>query len=147
VLALLWPGSAWTLLDANRRRAHFLERAAARLGCRDRLRVLCERAEIVGRTATERGAYSLIVARGFGPPGVTTECAAPLLRVGGRLVVSEPPGAADARWPQAALEELGLESEGAVRAEAGSYRVLLQTFLCPDRYPRRVGVPGKRPRF
>ena len=49
-----------------------------------------------------------MTARSFGPPAATAECAAPLLAVGGLLVVSEPPDGPD-RWPADALAALGLE--------------------------------------
>jgi 16S rRNA (guanine527-N7)-methyltransferase len=76
---------------------------------------------------------------------VTAECAAPLLAVGGLLVVSEPPDGR--RWPASALEPLGMAVEGMVRGAAGTFQRLRQVTPCPDRYPRRVGIPAKRPLF
>ena len=77
-----------------------------------------------------RGRFSAVVARSFGKPAVTAECAAPLLKVGGRLIVSEPPPTVPAspgsggggapvtacspvegRWPEAGCAELGLRFE------------------------------------
>lgn len=144
VLAMVWPTAAGVLLDANDRRTEFLARAAARLAP-GRVVVRRDRAESAGRDPTLRGAADLVVARGFGPPAVTAECGAPLLAVGGRLIVSEPPGA-PARWPSAPLAQLGLEPTGVVLAGAG-YAVLAQRSPCPDRFPRRIGVPTKRPLF
>ena len=56
----------------------------------DRVEVWCGRAERLGRDAHRRGAFDAVVSRGFGAPAITAECAAPFLRVGGQLVVSEP---------------------------------------------------------
>jgi 16S rRNA (guanine527-N7)-methyltransferase len=78
---------------------------------------------------------------------VTAECGAPFLAAGGHIVVSEPPDGDDARWPAEGVQELGLAADGIVRTEAGSYRLLRQVAPCPDRYPRRVGMPAKRPLF
>ena len=50
----------------------------------------------------------MVVARTFGPPALTAECATGFLAVGGRLVVSEPEQEDMARWPAAALTRLGL---------------------------------------
>jgi 16S rRNA (guanine527-N7)-methyltransferase len=93
------------------------------------------------------------VSRSFGPPAVVAECAAPFLEVGGRLVVSEPPGPLD-RWDHAEeLAELGLAVPPADPSDPsdphgrGSYRTLIQISACPPRYPRRVGIPAKRPLF
>jgi 16S rRNA (guanine527-N7)-methyltransferase len=86
-----------------------------------------------------------VVARALAPPAVTAECAAPLLAIGGHLVVSDPPGGGgDARWWPAGLAELGLESVPSITASA-SYAVFVATQPCPQRFPRRPGVPSKRP--
>lgn len=143
VLAGLWPVCQFVLIDANERRTAFLAEAVETLGLGGRVTVVRERAEVVGREPAHRGQYDGVVARGFGSPPVTAECAAPLLRVGGRLVVSEPPEAA-ARWEPAGLAALGLALDRVVEAGA-RYQVLTQVAMCPERYPRRVGVPGKRP--
>jgi len=108
--------------------------------------VLGDRAEHVGRDPAHRGTYDLAVARGFGPPAVVAECAAPLLRVGGTLVVSDPPGGEPGRWPAEGLAPLGMAPEGVAVAEA-AYQRVRQVQPCPARFPRRAGVPAKRPLF
>lgn len=143
VLARLWPASTGVLVDANERRTAFLRAAVEGLGLGERVMVVRGRAEDVARDAAWRGSFDAVVARGFAPPPVTAECGAPLLRVGGLLVVSEPPEEAG-RWDGDGLALLGLVDDGVVTAEA-RYRILRQAAACPDRYPRRVGVPGKRP--
>ncbi len=144
------PGGAgfpWTLLDSRRRSVTFLREAVGTLGLAGRVAVVEGRAEDVGRSPEHRGRYRLVTARGFGPPAVTAECAAALLVVGGRLVVSEPPGSGGERWPAYALERLGLGLLKVVRLHQGSFVVLEQRSTCPDAYPRRAGVPAKRPLF
>jgi 16S rRNA (guanine527-N7)-methyltransferase len=145
VLALAWPDTTWVLIDAHRRRCAFLERALLELELGSRAVVVCERAEVTGR-GTRRSTQDLVVARGFGPPAVTAECAAPLLRPGGRLLVAEPPGGAPERWPEAGLAALGLRREGRL-VEPVAIQILRQVSPCPGRFPRRVGTPAKRPLF
>ena len=141
VLADLWPSADVVLLDSMERRTAFLAEAVAGLGWGSRVEVVRKRAEAYGRE--HRGEFDAAVARGFATPPVTAECAAPLLRVGALLVVSEPPEEAG-RWPAGGLAPLGLELGS--RVEAGAhYQVLRQASVCPDAYPRRVGIPGKRP--
>jgi 16S rRNA (guanine527-N7)-methyltransferase len=142
VLALGWPASHWVYLDASERRTAFLTEAVDEVGLADRVQVLRGRAEDLGRDPALRGGFDLVTARGFGAPAVTAECAAPFLAVGGRLLVSEPPGD-DERWIPAGLALLGLLRGPRLHG----CQVLDQTEPCPDRYPRRVGIPAKRPLF
>ena len=117
------------LLEANERRAQFLERAVAACALQDGC-ALCssEPRYAAGTPCTER-TFDGVVARSFGAPAVVAECAAPFLRVGGWLIVSEPPsddgprgrvghrrdGCAapttegPGRWPADKLAPLGLE--------------------------------------
>jgi 16S rRNA (guanine527-N7)-methyltransferase len=148
VLALAWPDAHFTLLDAGGRRAAFLRRAVAGCGLDGRVSVVEGRAEDVGRDPQRRGAYQLVVARSFGRPATTAECAAPFLEVGGALVVSARPEDEDegARWSEDGLAALGLGPAHLVRGDYG-FVVIRQVIPCPERHPRRVGVPAKRPLF
>lgn len=126
-------------MEANGRRARFLEQAVHRLRLGPQVRIRAERAELLARDPIERAAYEAVTARGFGPPGVTAECGAPFLRVGGRLLTSEPPE--ERSWPEGPLGEVGLVAAG----RRAGVMVLEQRQPCPDRYPRRS--PAKRPLF
>ena len=170
VVAGAWPEATVVLLEANERRAQFLERAVVACALQERVSVVHQRAEICGRDPLYRGTFGGVVVRSFGSPAVVAECAAPFLRVGGWLVVSEPPGETGGtiapgagsapdqedlqraiteeigRWPADKLAPLGLEPVKSVRTEFG-YQILRQVLLCPDQFPRRNGVPSKRPLF
>lgn len=149
ILAMAWPRATFVLLDSSERRTVALARAVGRLGLEDRVVVVRARAEDVGRDPAWRGRSDLVVARGFGPPAVTAECAAPLLPVGGLVVVSEPPPGEPgrARWDPAGLAKLGLRSLRQVDLPTARFRVLEQDEVCPDRYPRRAAALAKRPLF
>jgi 16S rRNA (guanine527-N7)-methyltransferase len=146
VLAVLWPRSRWTLIEARARRAAFLREALGGLELSDRVEVLGQRAEETGRDSRHRGEADLVVARSFGPPAVTAECAAPLLCTDGYLIVAEPPGGAPDRWPAGPLALLGLIPD-ANRSAPVALQRLRQTHPCPARYPRRAGIPAKRPLY
>jgi 16S rRNA (guanine527-N7)-methyltransferase len=143
-LACARPDLELVLVDSSARRGAFLESVVEALGLEDRVRVVVGRAEVVGRSEL-RGTADAVVARGFGAPPATAECAAPLLRVGGRLVVSEPPEGPP-RWPANGIAPLGLVVMG---PPGGTPRlqVLELRSPCPEEYPRRDGVPAKRPLF
>lgn len=144
VLACRWPAAEAVLVEVMARRCRLLESAVGVLGLVN-CRVVEARAEEVGRDPSHRGAYDLVAARSFGPPAVTAECAAPFLTMGGRLLVAEPPEPDPARWPDAGLAQLGLGP--AVADRRGDVAAVLITKVAPtaDRWPRRTGIPSKRP--
>jgi len=149
VLAAMWPGTDLTLFDSNRRRTDFLTEEIQEWGVTDRVTVVRGRAEESGRLPALRARFEVVTARSFGSPAVTAECAAPFLEVGGILVVSEPPdaGVSD-RWPVEGLEEVGLVPLSTRRhRERFGYRVIEKQSETPDRFPRRTGIPAKRPLF
>ncbi len=96
-----------------------------------------------------RDSFELTSARSFGSPAVTAECAAPLLLTSGLLIVSEPPGdTREARWPPAGLMGLGLVPRETTRFDGRfTFQVIEKVEPTPDRFPRRVGIPAKRPLF
>ncbi len=100
------PGLRVVMVDAIQKRASFLVWATLELGLAERSDVWCGRAEVFGHEGGRRGIFDAVVARGFGPPSSTLECGAPLLRPGGRLVVSEPPGYRE--YPAGGLVRCGL---------------------------------------
>jgi len=146
VLLFEWPTTTFVWLDSSERSTEFLASAAARLGETARVEVVRGRAEEVGRQPALRHQLDLVVARSFGRPAVTAECAAPFLAAGGHVVVSEPPRELVDRWDATGLALLGLEKSGHWRDEAG-YQVLRQVWACPERFARRSGRPQKHPLF
>lgn len=154
VLVAHWPAAHAVLLDASARRCAFLTEAAGALGCAGRVTVLRARAEEAGRRDDLRGQFDTVVARGFGSPSVTAECAAPFLVLNGTLIVSEPPGGDDdqggrggpGRWSTAGLAMLGLAADRTWTTPY-HYRSFVLERPCPENYPRRDGVPAKRPLF
>ena len=143
VLALHRPTLGWVLVESRERRATWLCEAVARAGIAATVEVRHERAETTGRGPL-RGAGSVVTARSFAAPGVTAECAAPLLAPGGRLWVAEPPAPSVERWPSKPMHELGLR---ALPPSVPSWAGFEAVRPCPERYPRAVGVPSKRPLF
>lgn len=142
VVALATPAWSWVLLDSMERRTAFLGDAVVELDLVDRVTVWRERAEVAGRDPGHRGRYDVVTARSFAAPAVTAECAAPLLRVGGVLVVSEPPESDPTRWPADGLAALGFDP---VPEHQGSWIALRLAREAPDQAPRKVGLPAKRP--
>jgi len=147
VLLACWPTARVVLVDANERRTEFLSEITTELVRFGEVEVIRGRAEEVGRSEEFRTQFDLVTSRSFGAPAVAAECGAGLLAVGGAMVVSEPPEGGD-RWPDDGLRPLGLVSSTRLRFEERfSYQVLRKEGQTGDRYPRRTGIPSKRPLF
>lgn len=142
-LAGLWPSSRWILLDAALRRVHLLRDSVDALGWAGRVTVVHGRAEDVARDPAYRGVADLVTSRSFGPPAVAAECGAAFLCVGGVMAVTEPPESGGGRWDADGLARLGLHRDALV----GGLQVLRCVELTAPAFPRRPGVPGKRPLF
>ncbi len=149
VIAVCLAPTPVALLDAGVRRCAFLRSAAADLADCAVLTVIEGRAEEIGRQPEYEGQFGTVTARSFGRPAVTAECGARFLAVGGVLIVSEPPAGAlssvSSRWDASAMAPLGL-APTEVRDVAGTRIAAIAKIAPTDtRYPRRVGVPAKRP--
>jgi hypothetical protein len=129
-MAVAFEQLRMVLIDASAKRTAFLVWAVVELGLAGRVEVERGRAEVLGHDERHRFAYDAVVARSFGPPATTLECAAPLLREGGRCVISEPPEGRT--WPAAELAELGLSYE----TSPPGYAVFTRSGSVPDELPR-----------
>jgi 16S rRNA (guanine527-N7)-methyltransferase len=143
-LALAHPATTWTLVDAWEARVVALDRAIRTLELGDRVTALHARAEELAR-GPMRGSADVVAARSFGPAAATAECAAPLLRVGGLLIVSVP--ADGDQWPADGVPELGLAVVRTWEAAGGRYRMFRATAPAADRFPRRPAAQRRRPVF
>ena len=151
VLALLWPQTRVELLESRGNKCRFLERTARALGLTN-VTVHHGRAEQFGRSPSRREQYDLVTARALAAMPVLAELTLPLARVGGWVV---------------AMKSADLGPELAAAAEAvdrlgGAPQPLLMPYerscgkrcvVClirkskptPAKYPRRAGVPARRP--
>lgn len=145
-LAGLWPESEWVLVDAAARRVRLLTATIERLGWESRVRAVHGRAEDVARDIALRGRADLVTARSFGPPATTAECGMGFLAPSGLLVVSEPPDGTS-RWPADGVARLGLALVPSPDTDTVRIQRLRLAGPLPDRYPRRAGVPQRRPLF
>ncbi len=153
-LLALRPDLDVTLLDAQHRRCELLRSTIERWPVMTSAQVVEGRAEELARSEALADSFDVVVARLFGAPAVTAECAVGFMRPGsGLLLVSEPPDVTAERWPAAGLRELGLADAG-LFDDAGErvpgrarIRMIQRRWDLPDRFPRPVGRPAKRPLF
>ncbi len=147
-IAVALPSAEVALVESQRRKCEFLERvcAAAKI---TNAKVVWARGE---EWAEGRVRNDVVLARALASQAVVLEYAAPLLRVGGRLidwrgVRSEE----DERQADSAAAILGLKREEIRRVAPfeGAVNHHLDVFIkvaeTPDRFPRRAGMARKRP--
>jgi 16S rRNA (guanine527-N7)-methyltransferase len=141
VMAILRPDLRVTLIESDGRKAGFLLHAAALCGC-PLVTVVPRRAEEVGHDPAHRAGYDLAVSRATAAAPVLCELALPLLRAGGRLVALVADAEADARTAAPGAAACG---GGVPAALAPGILSIAKVGPTPERYPRRPGVPARRP--
>jgi 16S rRNA (guanine527-N7)-methyltransferase len=147
-LKIARPGLSITLVEADQRKAAFLVQACARLGLRD-VEVVPRRAEEVGQDSRYRELFDVAVARALAPLPVLVELCLPLVRVGGRLLAQKTEGE-DVTAARHAIEMLGGSPATVSAAPSGARRtgtvvIIDKVRPAPAAYPRRAGVPSRRP--
>ena len=150
-------GCCWT---HSAKRCEFLRERVGRAGLRRPMLGGVGRAEELARRTDLRGSFDLVVARAFGPPATTAECAVGFLSVGGRLAVSEPPAESAARPAEQPAGRPSAPTGSVAAGSAGRARAAGPRLRPPagsrsrgddvgdtgvDRWPRRVGVPRNAP--
>jgi 16S rRNA (guanine527-N7)-methyltransferase len=148
VLAAALPGASVALVEANRRKCDFLERAAGEMELANAI-VVAERAESWAGGIASR---DLVTARAVAPLAVLVEYAAPLLVEGGALVAwkgRRDPGEEADGLAAATATGLELAQVHPVRPWKGAEHLHLHLYLkvglTPNRFPRRPGIASKRP--
>jgi 16S rRNA (guanine527-N7)-methyltransferase len=149
-LALARPDVTWLLVDSVGKKAAALRSFVADLGLHN-VTVAAERAETLGRDPAHREHYDFVAARACAPLPVLAELALPLIRPGGRLLAwkGQVAGSDELARGAAAAELLG-GGEPSVHASLpalGDHTLVEVPKLgpTPDRFPRRPGLPARRP--
>ena len=144
------PDLDLSLLDSHAKRCEFLRRVIGALGLED-AHVIEGRAEVAAREPGLRETFDLVVARAVAPLPLLVELTLPFLRIGGHLAATKGAGAErELLEAGRAIEELGGEPGEVLVVEAHgeseSKLVLVRKARpTPERYPRRTGIPAKRP--
>jgi 16S rRNA (guanine527-N7)-methyltransferase len=150
-LRILLPDLRLTLLESVGKKVTWLQHIVRRLNLSD-VEIIQGRAEELARDAAHRERYDVVVARAVAPLNILAEYCLPFCRTGGRFIA--PKG-------EDAVREAG-EAEAAIRLLGGRLVSVKQVPLpdmladhylvvvdksqqTSDRYPRRTGIPAKRP--
>ncbi len=150
-LKIVCPAMQLTLLEATHKKVVFLRHLIRELGLR-RVQVIHGRAEELGRNPAHREQYDWAIARAVAEMSTLVEYLLPLVRVGGAMLAQKgEAAAAEVHDADAAIITLG----GKVRqlvpvelrglAETRYLVVVDKVAATPEKYPRRPGMPKKRP--
>jgi 16S rRNA (guanine527-N7)-methyltransferase len=138
-------GVALTLVESTTKKAAFLEAAIGALGIDGH--VVPDRAEEAGRDAGLRERFACATARAVASAPTVLELTVPFLRIGGVALLQR--GRMDQRERDAVADAapmLGAALEQEIPLD-GERRILRirKVGSTPQRFPRRSGVPQKRP--
>lgn len=150
-LKIIYPAMELTLVESVSKKADFCRHIVTQLKL-EGVEVIPERAEAVGRMAAHRQKYDWAIARAVAVLPVLVEYLLPLTRIGGNTLAMKGESAhAEAHDAEHAIRLLGghlrklvpVTLPGVVEER---YLVVVDKIAAtPDAYPRRIGVPTKKP--
>lgn len=151
VLKIAFPKWKVTLFDSLQKRILFLQYVIHRLGLTD-ITAVHGRAEDFGHRNDYRGCFSLCVSRAVANISTLSEYCLPFVMSGG-IFLSYKSGDCDEelKAAQSAIEVLGGSVEKSVyftlpdSEDSRSLIVIRKVKITPEKYPRKAGVPSKKP--
>ena len=151
-LKIIFPGIQLSLLEPKRRKLEFVEAVIEKLGLSG-IALLSGRAEKFGRLTVHREKYDVVVSRAVAEIAQLAELALPFCRKDGIFVAHKGIRVnLELTRGHEAIVELGAEVSEVVHVgNVGSFLskaylvVLKKTGYTPTKYPRRDGIPAKRP--
>ncbi len=151
VYAILWPDTEIVLLESQKKRIEFLHDAVTELGLSN-VEILEGRAETHAHALKWRERFDLVTCRALNPLPISLELCLPFLALNGHFLTFKGNNPNDeVKQADFALNKLGggpidlrhyVAGPGANRCSA---LWIQKTGLTPDRYPRKEGIPAKRP--
>ena len=150
-LKIAFPGLRATLIDSSAKKTRFLVELIRILGLSD-IEVLTERAEDLAHNPDLRERFDFVVARAVAKVPALAELSLPFCRVGGIVVLHKKLDVEEeVQRGLKAVEALGgafrgIEEVGDLGyGDARGLVVMDKVGPTPERFPRRPGVPRRRP--
>jgi len=151
VLKLFMPDIQLTLVESVGKKLQFCEHVCKELGIKG-VKFSNARAEELGQDNDHREKYDLAVARAVANMPVLAEYLIPLVTVGGRVIAQKgETGPAEVQRADYAIQLLGgrlrqIKPITLPEIVEDRYLVVIDKVAAThDKYPRRVGIPAKRP--
>ena len=154
-LKIAMPEIQLTLVESIAKKCGFLENLVAKLSL-NLTEVVNDRAENIGQNKIFREKFDAAVSRAFAKFSQNLEMALPLVKKGGRLLIYKTESSAFGKEEGVGSVEKALNILGGKLDEHFCYQLpgqaltyCLMVFekinLSPKEYPRKVGVPDKKP--
>lgn len=150
-LKIVMPQLRVTLLEATGKKTAFLQHLIQSLNL-TAVSVVTARAEEAGQQLEHRERYEVVVARAVAALPVLAEYMLPLVKVGGRVIVQKGQDPADeVKQAAPALRILGGKVKQILPVTvpglaAQRHVIVIQKIkTTPKQYPRRPGLPAKKP--
>lgn len=150
-LKILCPQLQVTLIEATAKKVRFCQHVIDGLGLSG-IRAVHARAEALGRTEAHRARYDWVVGRAVASMAILAEYCLPLLKIGGTMIAMKgETGPAEAHEAEDAIHLLGGRMRQLVSFELPKVTetrhliVVDKISATPAEYPRRPGMPVKRP--
>lgn len=150
-LKIIYPDLHLVLVESVGKKAAFCEHVCRVLGL-NQVEIIQERAEVIGHQPQNRERGDWAVARAVATLPVLVEYLLPLVRRGGFALAMKGENAhAEVQTAQSGIELLGGRLKRLIPVilpgvEEERYLVVIEKVSAtPDRFPRRVGIPAKRP--
>ncbi len=150
-LKILQPSLNLALVESVGKKAEFCRHVATDLGL-EKVEVVQSRAEEIGQVPKYREHFDWAVARAVANLPILVEYLLPLVRVGGAILAQKgESGPAEAHASEKAVRLLGGRMRKLIKVDLPGvaeerYLVIIDKVAAtPPNYPRRVGVPSKKP--
>jgi len=149
-LKICFPELEVIMVDAREKRCDFLQLVINDLNLNE-CTVIWDRLENIGHQRGHRETYECAVARALAPLNILLEYAIPLLKCGGKFVALKGFNVEEEiKEAENAFQILGGRLEKVIpysfHGERGRNVLIIEkTYETPEKYPRRSGVPNKRP--
>jgi len=137
------------LIDSICKKIEYAKELCERLRI-ENLDFLCIRAEELKNNGDYREYFDSAASRAVSKIATVLELTAPYVRIGGRILLYKGPGYnEELRQSVVAMKELGVKlleiREYSIRGKDRFLLVFEKFAPTPEKYPRKVGVPEKRP--
>ena len=150
-LKIIFPHLRLTLVDSIGKKVEFCRHVVNSLGLKH-VTLIKGRAEDLGSSSEHREKYDYVTARAVANLNTLAEYMLPLVCIGGSMIALKgESGPVEAQSSESAITLLGghlkqiLETHIPGIAEERYLIVVDKTARTPDKFPRRIGVPLKRP--
>ncbi len=148
-LKIIFPSWKLTLLESQKKKIEFLNELVYILKLQD-VEIIWDRAENLAKNENYRENFDLVLARGVAKPNIVLEYTIPFVKID-KIFLAQTGEKNFSEWEKVVKisEILGAKWDKTIRFKLDDWNRILIIFRkirnTPKNYPRRPGIPEKRP--